>query len=224
MDVSSARKPVRVLLADDHAMFREGLAKLLASYSGIEVVAKAPNDSEVAELARKHRPDVVIMEAQIPLKRAKESLLEIRKLSPSPKVVICTMFEEPRYVRELMELGVSACLTKNASVKHLIGAVRSAVFGPKGADVGVGRPREMLEEAEGSEGVLSPREMEVLILAARGLSNRQIATSLNLSEATIKRHLSNCYSKMGISSRGEAVRKALGEGWIIIQDILEKGT
>lgn len=223
MNGGGAVKPVRVLLADDHAISREGLAKLLASYPDIEVVAKAPNDPEVIGLARKHRPDVVILQAQESLKRVKESLREIRKLSPSSRVAICATFEEPRYVKELTELGADACLVKSASVEHLIGAVRAA-RDLEGEDVVLEPPRETQEETEGSEDTLSPREMEVLLLAARGLSNRQIATSLNLSEATIKRHLSNCYAKMGISSRGEAVRKALGEGWITIQNIVEKET
>ncbi len=138
-------------------------------------------------------------------------------------MVIVSMFEEPRYVRELMELGVSAYLLKSVSIEHLIGAVRAAVFDPKGQHVVVGMPREVLEQAEdGSGGVLSAREMEILLLVARGLSNRQIADALHLSEATVKRHLANTYPKMGVASRGEAVRKALFKEWITIQDITQQ--
>jgi DNA-binding NarL/FixJ family response regulator len=135
-------------------------------------------------------------------------------------VVIVTMFENPRYVRELMNLGASAYLIKSASIEHLIGAVRAAVFDPKGKNVIVGMPREMLEEAkDGTGGVLSARETEILLLAARGLSNRQMAGSLRLSESTVKRHLANIYPKMGVHSRGEAIREALSEGWITIQEM-----
>jgi DNA-binding NarL/FixJ family response regulator len=160
---------------------------------------------------------------QMPFERAKESLLKMRDISPAPKVVIVTMFEEPRYVRELMNLGASAYLVKSASIEHLIGAVRAAVFDPKGENVVVGMPREMLEEAQdGSGGILSTREMEVLLLAARGHANHQMANSLRLSEGTVKRHLANIYSKIGVGSRGEAVRKALTEEWITIQEVTQE--
>jgi DNA-binding NarL/FixJ family response regulator len=215
--------PIEVLLVDDHTLFREGLAGLLAVYGGLEVVAEVPNDGVALTLAQEHKPDVVVMQVQMPFERARESLLKMREVSPPPKVVIVTMFEDPHYVRELMSLGASAYLIKSASVEHLIGAVRAAVFDPKGENVIVGMPREMVEEArDGSGGVLTAREMEILLLAARGLSNRQMASSLRLSEATVKRHLANIYPKMDISSRGEAVRKALSEDWITIQEITEE--
>ncbi|HVF01335.1 MAG TPA: response regulator transcription factor [Rubrobacteraceae bacterium] len=138
-------------------------------------------------------------------------------------MIIVTVFEEPRYIRELMKLGASAYLLKSVSIEHLIGAVRAAVFDPKGEHVVVGLPRELLEKVdEGSEGILSVREMEILLLVARGLSNRRIANTLTLSEATVKRHLANIYPKMGVNSRGEAVRKALFENWITLQEISQE--
>ncbi len=212
-----------MLLADDHTLFRQGIARLLASYGGLEVVGEVPNDQEALALAQQEKPDVVIMQVQMPFEKAKESLLKMSRISPPPKVVIVTMFEEPRYMRDLVNLGASAYLLKSVSVEHLVSAVRAAVFDPKGQHVVGGLPREMVEEAEeGSGGVLSVREMEILILVARGLSNRQIAGSLSLSEATVKRHLANTYPKMSVSSRGEAVRKALFAEWITIQDITQE--
>jgi DNA-binding NarL/FixJ family response regulator len=217
---SETNRPIRVLLADDHTLFRRGLAGLLASHEGLEIIAQVPNDQEALRLAQQEKPDVVVMQVQMPFERSKESLLKMGDISPAPKVVIVTMFEEPRYVRELMELGASAYLLKSASVEHLTGAVRAAVFDPKGHHVVVGMPRGMLEGVEeGSRGVLTAREMEILLLVARGLSNRQIASSLRVSEDTVKRHLANAYPKMGVVSRGEAVRKALFEHWITIEDI-----
>jgi len=211
---------IRVLLADDHTMFRQGLAGLLASYGGLEIIAQVPNDEAALRLAQEEKPDVVIMQVQMPFERSKESLLKMSRISPAPKVIIVTMFEEPRYVRELMNLGASAYLLKSVSVEHLTGAVRAAVFDPKGHNVVVGLPREMLEEAEdGSGGILSVREMEILLLVARGLSNRQIASTLMVSESTVKRHLANAYPKMDVTSRGEAVRHALFKDWITIEDI-----
>ena len=98
-------RPVRVVLADDHTMFRQGLAGILASYGGTEVVASVPNDVEAVHLARELRPDVVIMQVQMPFDRFKETLRKLRSFPNPPKVVIVTTFENPRYVRELMEVG-----------------------------------------------------------------------------------------------------------------------
>src|ERR687889_214093 len=164
---------IRVLLADDHTMFRQGLAGILASYGGMEVIAEIPNDGETLELARELSPDVVIMQVQMPFERAKQTLRAMRTFSDPPKVVIVTMFESPRYVRGLSGIG----------------------------------------------SVLSARELEILLLAARGLSNHQISYSLHLAEGTVKRHLANVYQKMGVGSRGEASREALLRDWITIEEI-----
>ena len=215
--------PVKVLLADDHTLFREGLAGLLGAYGGLEIIAEVPNDGAALTLVQEHKPDVVVMQVQMLFERAKASLLKMREISLEPKAVIVTMFEDPRYVRELMNLGASAYLIKSASVEHLIGAVRAVVFDPKGENVIVGMPQEMVEEArDGSGGVLTVREMEILLLAARGLSNRRMGSVLRLSEAAVKRHLASIYPKMNVSSRGEAVRKTLSEDWITIQEITEE--
>ena len=203
-------------------MFRQGLAGILASYRGMEVVGEVPNDSDALRLVRALEPDVVIMQVQIPFERAEESLGRMRALPRPPKVIVVTMFEEPHYVRALMELGTSAYLVKTSSAEHLVAAVRAAVFDPQAKNVVVGMPTAMLEESrEGVEGVLSARELEMLLLAARGLSNRQIAASAHLALGTVKRHLANTYAKMGVSSRSEAAKKALQEEWITIEELTE---
>jgi DNA-binding NarL/FixJ family response regulator len=223
VDESKTNRPIRVLLADDHTLFRQGIAGLLDAYGGIEIIAQVPNDEDALRIAQQEKPDVVLMQVQMPFERSKESLSKMRQISPAPKVVLVTMFEEPRYVRELMNLGASAYVLKSVSVDHLTGAVRGAVFDPEGHHVVVGMPQQMIEEVEdGSGGVLTVREMEILVLVARGLSNHQIARSLGVSEATVKRHLANAYPKMGVSSRGEAVRKALSENWITIEEISQE--
>jgi DNA-binding NarL/FixJ family response regulator len=218
-----ASGPIRVLLADDHTMFREGLASILASYDGMEIVAEVPNDAEALRLAGERSPDVVIMQVQMPFERAKQTLREMRSFPDPPKVVIVTMFESPRYLRGLTGVGASAYLLKTSSAEHLVAAIRAAVLDPLSENAVVGMPREMLEGTEeGFESVLSARELEILLLAARGLSNHQIASSLHLSEGTVKRHLANIYPKMGVSSRGEAARQALLREWITIEEVTER--
>jgi DNA-binding response OmpR family regulator len=125
--------PIGVLLADDHAMFRQGLAGILAAYGGMEVVAEVPNDEEALTLARELRPDAVVMQVQVPFERAKRTLEAMRSFPDPPKVVIVTMLESPRYVRGLMGAGASAYLLKTSSAEHLIAAVRAAVLDPEGA-------------------------------------------------------------------------------------------
>jgi len=160
---------------------------------------------------------------QMPFERAKQTLKAMRSFEDPPKVVIVTMFESPRYIRELTGVGASAYVLKTASSEHLVVAVRVAVLDPKSANVVVGMPRGMLEGTEeGAESVLSGRELEILLLAARGLSNGQIASSLHLSEGTVKRHLANVYLKMGVSSRGEASREALTRDWITIEEVISE--
>jgi DNA-binding NarL/FixJ family response regulator len=218
--ITNANGPIRVLLADDHTMFRQGLASILASYGGMEVIAEVPNDGETLELAHELSPDVVIMQVQMPFERALQTLKAMRSFPDPPKVVIVTMFESPRYVRGLAGVGASAYLLKTSSSEHLVAAIRAAALDPASENAVVGMPREMLEGTQGGvESILSARELEILLLAARGLSNHQIASSLHLSEGTVKRHLANVYQKMGVGSRGEASREALLREWITIEEV-----
>jgi DNA-binding NarL/FixJ family response regulator len=212
--------PIRVLLVDDHTMFRQGLAGILASYEGLEVLADLPNDAQALEVARDLGPDVVIMQVQMPFERAVATLQAMRAFPDPPRVIIVTMFESPRYVRALTGVGASAYLLKTASAEQLVANVRTAIFDQQGKNVVVGMPTEMLQEStDGVEDVLSARELEILLLAARGLSNLQIAASANLAESTVKRHLANVYNKMGVSSRAEAAREALLRDWITIEEL-----
>jgi DNA-binding NarL/FixJ family response regulator len=161
--------PIRVLLADDHTMFRQGIAGILADYGSLEVVAEVPNDAGALRLARELRPDVVVMEVQMPFERSKETLEALRSFLVPPKVVICTMLESPRYVRDLMGMGARAYVVKTTSAEHLVGAVRAAVLDPDGEYVVVGMPPSMLDGTQkGVEGGLSARELEILLLAAAG--------------------------------------------------------
>ena len=214
--------PIRVLLADDHNLFRQGLSAILASYGGMEVIAEVPNDEDALELARELYPDVVIMQVQLPFQRAVETLEAMRAFPKPPKVIIVTMFESPRYIRALTGVGASAYLLKTSSSEHLVAAVRAAAFDPGSENAVVGMPEGMLEGTrEGAESLLSARELEILLLAARGLSIEHIASSLHISEATVKRHLANVYIKMGVHSRGEASKEALLREWITIEEVTE---
>ena len=224
---SMGKKRVKVLLADDHTMFREGLAGMLASSYGdrVEVVGKTKIGEEAVVLPREEDPDVIVMQVDRTLEKAKDTLDQMREGSSpgseasAPKVVILTMFEDPRMLRDIMGLGANAYIHKSASVEELFAALRTALDTSEGHVV-VAMPQGALElSPDGKVNVPSKREMGVLLLAARGMTNRQIASRLKLAEGTVKRHLANLYPKMEVKSRGEAVRKALENEWFTIREI-----
>jgi DNA-binding NarL/FixJ family response regulator len=213
---------VRVHLADDHTMFREGLEAILASGgSGIEVVGRSSSGGEeTVALVEKNKPDVVIAQIDVDLKTAREVLSKIRSASPSSRIVVLTMFDNLHYLKALSKLGIDAYLHKSSSAEDLIATIDAISREPGEGNVVISMPRGMLERlGEEPMGALSEREMEIVVLAARGLSNDQIARELNLAPATVKRHLANVYAKIGVRSRSEAVRTALMEQWIGLSEI-----
>jgi DNA-binding NarL/FixJ family response regulator len=213
---------IRVHLADDHTMFREGLESILASRGGgIEVVGRSSTGGEDAlALIEENKPDVIIAQIDADLNTAREVLLRIRSSSPDSRIVVLTMFDNLRYLKALSKMGIDAYIHKSSSSEELLSTIDAASRNPAGENVVVSMPRGLIERmGEEPVGALSERETEIVVLAARGLSNRLIAGELNLSEATIKRHLANVYLKIGVGSRSEAVRMALMEQWIGIRDI-----
>src|SRR5918993_1979129 len=212
----------RVHLADDHTMFREGLESILASHAdGIEVVGRSSSGGEDAlALVEQSKPDVVITQIDMNLNTAREVLSKMRSASPDSRIVVLTMHDNLHYLKALSKLGIDAYIHKSSSSEELIATIGTLSREPDGENVVVSMPRSLLERlGEEPAGALSERETEIVVLTARGLSNRQIATELDLSEATVKRHLANVYAKIGVQSRSEAVRTALMEQWIGIHEI-----
>ena len=214
-------RPITVLIADDHAMVREGMAQMLSLNDDIEVVAQAGDGREAVALARETRPDVVILDVEMPVMGAQAALKRILEFATPPRVIVVTVFADPRLVRELLGLGASAFLAKSASSRELISTVRSVARNPSSDNVIIAVPRTELGEEAPLEGPLSHREVEVLRMVARGAGNKEVSEILHLSETTVKRHLSNVYDKVGVRTRGEAVSKALSEGWVSSWDIVQ---
>jgi DNA-binding NarL/FixJ family response regulator len=215
---------IRVHLADDHTMFREGLESILASRGGgggIEVVGRSSSGGEDAlALIEENKPDVVIAQIDVDLNTAREVLLRIRSSSPDSRIVVLTMFDNLHYLKALSKLGIHAYIHKSSSSEDLLATIDAASREPAGENVVVSMPRGLLERmGEEPVGALSERETEIVVLAARGLSNRLIAGQLNISEATVKRHLANVCQKIGVGSRSEAVRMALMEQCIGLSEI-----
>ena len=218
---------IKILLVDDHTMFRQGLKEMLSTDEEMRIIGEAANGSEALALAAEEEPDVVILDVEMPGISAADTVDGLLELSPAPRVLVVSMYDSPRLVRDLLGRGASGYLVKSASLEELVSAVRRAASGPQnrpGENVILAVPRSVLEQVtDGDEEGLSVREQEILLLAARGLSNRRIAQELHISEATVKRHLANVYEKMGVGSRGEASQKALIEGWITAGDLTREG-
>ncbi len=213
------KRPVTALLADDHTLFRRGLAEMLSTDEDITVVAEAENGAEAVSRARIEKPDVVILDIEMPVMGAEEAIGHLQKLSPQPKIIVVTMYDTARLMRKFAQLGADAYLSKSVSLPELLAAVHAVARGRREGDRPP--PPEILYRIERrGEAPLSDRELEVLLQAARGASNNQVAQTLHLSEATVKRHLANIYAKLEVSSRGEATRRALSEGWISAREVV----
>ena len=194
---------IRVLLADDHGLVRDGLTRLLASVPDIEVVAAAPDGGEAIRLAREHRPDVILMDLRMPGMDGSEATRRLLEDDPDTQVVILTSFSERDEILSALDAGAIGYLLKDAEPDELIRGVRAAAHGesplaPKAA-------RELL----GSRGTsaapqLTDREREVLRLVTRGLSNKLIARELGISEKTVKAHLTTVFQRIGVSDRVQA--------------------
>jgi DNA-binding NarL/FixJ family response regulator len=213
---------IRVILIDDHTMFREGLLGILSSREDIEIVGDSPTGEEALALLRERRPDMVITQIDMDLHKAREILASVREAAPDSRIVVLTIFDNLRYVQALSRLGIDAYVHKSSSSEELLATIEAITHDPEGGDMVVTLPRGSLEQmGDGPMGDLSERETEVLVLVARGLSNDQIAQQLHLAPATVKRHLANIYERVGVRSRSEAVRMALVEQWIGLTEITE---
>ncbi len=214
--MEQTKRTIRVVIADDHGMFRQGVREMLDTAGDLEVAGEAADGEEAVAVVERTKPDVVLLDVEMPVLGAEEAMLRMLEMLPPPKVVIVTMHDEPRLVRWFMGRGASAYLVKSASLEELLRAVRTAAESPDEEVLVL--PREVLENTGEAEG-LSEREREILLLAARGMSNRRISGSLHLAEATVKRHLANVYARTGASSRTEAARMAISKGWISSREV-----
>jgi DNA-binding NarL/FixJ family response regulator len=210
----------RIHLADDHTMFREGLESILASREGIEVVGSTTTGPEAAARVAETRPDVIVTQLDMQPKTAEEIIEGLRRASPDSRIVVLTLWDNLRYVQSVSRMAVDALMHKSSSAEELLTTIGAVSRDPGGSNAVISMPRGLLQRlGDEPAGTLSERETEVLVLAARGLSNRLIGQELHLAEATVKRHLANIYEKVGVRSRNEAVRKAIAEQWIGLHEI-----
>ena len=212
----------RVVIADDQALIRTGFTMILAS-EGIEVVGEAANGEQAVEAVRRTRPDVVLMDIRMPMMDGLEATRRILTGAPDePRVIMLTTFDLDQYVYAALAAGASGFLLKDVSPEHLVGAVRlvrsgDALLAPSITRRLVERfaPRDEQAAALHRDlAALTPRELEVLQLLGRGLSNAELASRFQLSEATVKTHVARILSKLNLRDRAQAVVVAYETGLI----------
>ena len=214
---------IRVILADDHALVRQGIRQFLEEANDISVVAEAANGEEAVRLVEQHRPDVAVLDVQMPVLNGIEATRQIRARFPGIRILILTAYDEDPYVFALLQAGANGYILKSADADDLLQAVRrvyrgESVLSPEVTEKVVrqiqqGGPAQAANQVES----LTAREIDVLRLAAQGRTNRAIGRELGISDRTVQGHLANIYGKLNVASRTEAVTEALKRGWIVLE-------
>lgn len=218
-------KRLRILIADDHTLFREGMRQLLEMERDIEVVGEASDGIEVVERARELQPDVILMDINMPVVNGVTALSQILAERPDTGIVVLTMFREDQYVFDTMRAGARGYLLKDAKPADLIFAIRMVARGaslidPRMTTTVLKEFRRLASQVEPEQGIggLTQKELEILKLLAMGLSNKEIGRRLCLAEKTVKNYLSTIFQKLQINDRVQAAIYALRHGLLAEQE------
>jgi DNA-binding NarL/FixJ family response regulator len=208
-------EPIRVLVADDHAVVREGLRTFLELQDGIEVAGEAADGEEAVREVERLCPDVVLMDLVMPRLDGVRAMRELRRRAPGVRVIVLTSYAEDDRVLPAIRAGAAGYLLKTVQPQELARAVRTAHAGGALLDPGVAaRLVDALAEDRPQAAPLTPREREVLALIARGRSNKRIALELGLSEKTVKAHVGHVLAKLGVADRTQAALHAVQAGLV----------
>lgn len=208
---------IRVFLAEDHQVVLRGLEALLKTEPGIEIVGSATDGLAAFNAVLHHQPDVLLLDLQLPYKTGLQMIPEIRAKSPATKIVVLTSFGDDETIFSAIQAGALSYLLKDCSPNELVQAIRDAHEGipTLPADIAVRLIREINKPPEQTptEAPLTARELEILRLIARGMTNQEIADKLVISERTVRTHVSNILDKLHLANRTQATLYALREGW-----------
>jgi NarL family two-component system response regulator LiaR len=218
---------ISVMLVEDHVLVREGTREMLDREPDLQVVAEAGDGEQAVQLATEHRPDIIIMDISIPKLNGIEATRQIKAANPAASVLVLTAYDDDQYVFAFLEAGAAGYLLKDVSTSDLIQAIRAVHEGESVLHPAVARkvidyfachPNGGGDVKSDTLERLTDREMEVLALAGKGMTNREIAADLTISIRTVQVHLSNVFSKLSVGSRTEAVLYALRKGWLSLED------
>jgi len=217
---------IRIVLCEDHLITRQGIRRLLEDEKGLEIVGEAGNGEEVVQLATEIKPDVIIMDIAMPRLNGIEATRQIKLLSPQTHILILSAYDDDEYVFALLKAGANGYLLKNVSGNELVRAIKAVYKGESVLDplitkkvVNYFRLKEILPPQEQETGHLSERELAIIKLAAKGLTNKEIADNLHLSYRTVEGHLRDSFNKLGVDSRTEAVLQGLKMGWFTLEEL-----
>lgn len=228
MSFENETRPIRVLIVDDHAIVRDGIRALLATNVDIQVVGEAPNGNKAVALAHHLQPDVILMDLMMPEMDGIEATRQIISLNPETRILVLTSFATDDKVFPAIKAGALGYLLKDSGSEDLVQAIHAVYQGETSLHPKIAR--KLLQEIAGAPArtaqekstpdvdPLTPREMEVLKLVARGISNLDIAEQLVISEGTVRTHISNILSKLHLASRTQATLYALREGLASLDD------
>jgi DNA-binding NarL/FixJ family response regulator len=203
---------IRVVIADDHAVVRAGLAQLLATFTDVELVGAAANGDEAVSLAAERSPDVVLMDLEMPVLDGIEATRRIRAAQPEVAVVVLTSFSDRERILSALDAGAAGYLLKDAEPDALARAIDAAARGEAPLDPKAARALLSARRSSGPTEALSGREREVLAMVAEGLPNKIIAQQLAISEKTVKAHLTSVYRQIGVTDRTQAALWAQRHG------------
>lgn len=220
-----AEKPIRVVLADDHAVVRAGIRQFLERAKDIEVVAEAGDGEQAQALIKELHPDVAVLDIQMPKATGIEVTRWVRANARETGVLVLTAYNDDPYVIAVLQAGANGYVLKTASPLEIIQAVRDVHEGKSAIQQAIAQKVIAFithQKEEAPVDALSDREMEVVVALAKGLTNKAIATQLGISDRTVQGHIAHIFNKMGVSNRTEAVMRAVSLGWIP-QDIIKQG-
>jgi NarL family two-component system response regulator LiaR len=218
---------IKVLIADDHALFREGTRNLIDQEKDMKVIGEASDGEEAVKLVTELKPHVILMDIAMPIVNGIEATKQIKARFPKTAVLILTAYDNDQYIVALLEAGAAGYLLKDVSGRNLVNAIRAVFAGEAILHPSIaskvfshfGKTTSLSSEEPAVISDLSEREIEILKMAARGMSNQDIAIHLYLSRRTIQSHLANIFRKMDVGSRTEAVLQALRKGWLGLDDL-----
>ena len=215
--LSKSKAKIRVLLADDHHIVRAGIHQLLESANDLQVIAEAGDGEEAQVLIQKHKPDVAVLDIQMPKASGIEVTRWVRAHLPEVGILILTAYDDDPYVMAVLQAGANGYVLKTAKAYELIQAVRDVNEGKSALDPAVTRKlmSNLFKRSENfAAEPLTDRELDVLRLAAKGYTNKSIGVQLGISDRTVQGHLAHIFGKMHATSRTEAVMRGVSLGWI----------
>ena len=201
-------KKIRIIVIDDQAVVRQGFVSLINTVADMEVIAEGTNGQQAIELYRQHKPDVMLIDLRMPVLSGVEAISAIRRESPGARMIVLTTYDGDEDIYRSLQAGAQGYLLKDVFFEELEEAIRKVHAGSRRIPAAVAE--RLAERMSGSE--LTTRELEVLQQIVAGKSNKEIGTHLNISEATVKSHINNILSKLGVTDRTQAATTALQRG------------